>query len=184
MIPAFMQIEREPFGITRPPPRHRAVTAPRTVRLVPWVAPPERLTPAKKAGVRYERAFNAFARKLWGPSYRTFEDAVLAFDDVDGPRACRPDGVLVFNHIASAVIFEAKVHHISDSYFQLRELYEPVVRKFLLVDRVVCIEVVRHFDPLLPYPCRTQLLNLLEVQDYVNHSQPSNEVGVWVWKDK
>lgn len=185
MIPAFAaKFDERPSGFLRAPPRHQPAVRPTAVRLVRWQAPTARLTPAKRAGVRYEERFHRFARKLWGPSYRTYQGEIFAFQDLTGPRACRPDGVLLRGPFC--IIMECKVHHTPDSFFQLRELYEPVLRKYFAGDihNYMVIEVVRNFDPATPYPCRTQVLGAVDIEDYLSMPQPTNEVGVWVWKDK
>jgi hypothetical protein len=63
-----------------------------------------------------------------------------------------------------AIILEIKLKHTPDAYFQLTNLYLPLLRRYF--DRpgysLACAEVCRWFDPWTAFPCRVRQLERLE----------------------
>lgn len=187
MRPAFLfKLDRQPRGAPIPPPNFIPAGDPRDVRLIDYTHDPQRLSAARKAGIRYEEKWHTFASQFLGRRYRSFRNKLFAFSDTSGQRCCRPDGILIPEHKDWFVIFEVKVGHISDSYWQLRHLYEPVLSKWSHCSsrRAVVVEVCRRFDPATFYPCATKHLSILDLEDYFALPQNPAEVGVLIWKDK
>ena len=90
---------------------------------------------------------------------------------------CQPDGLLIDSEQGLIVIIEIKLRHTSDAWWQLRHLYEPVVRK-LFGDtqwRYGLVEIVRWFDPAVPFPEKFQKLKT------ISHIQPGR-LGVHIWE--
>lgn len=84
----------------------------------------------------------------------------IRFNDVSGCRWCQPDGLLVNFFTGRVTIIEVKYQHTSDAWWQLRMLYEPVVRKLFseeLWDFSLC-EVVKWYDPSTKFPERVELV--------------------------
>jgi hypothetical protein len=113
----------------------------------------QRHSPAQKRGLRYQEqvletldglgAFKLFVPSPW-----------IEFQDYHGRRICQPDG-LGFHETAHgpvATVFEIKLSHTIMAYWQLRRLYEPVVRHMFPEYEVRVCEVTRTFDPALPWP--------------------------------
>lgn len=186
MIPNFINrtfTPRQHF----PPTDFTPVRNPANVRLIDYEHEPRRLSAARKAGVRYETKFHSFARQFFGEGeYHTFERRLFAFSDNSGQRCCRPDGVYIPAGRKWFAIFEIKVGHISDSYWQLRHQYEPVLSAWHPVEKraAVVLEVCRRYDPSAVYPCRTKVLNILDLEEYLEAPQNPEEVGVLIWKGK
>lgn len=118
----------------------------------PFGGTPARIkgTAAQRAGKRYERKALRFLSGLYGScfvpqpwyKYQTKRDAPL--------RWCQPDGVLFTP--SGVVIFEIKVNFTSNAWWQLRKLYEPVVRVASRVERIAVCVVCKSFDPAVPFP--------------------------------
>ncbi len=135
---------------------------------------PLRGSAAQKAGLRYERKvldllgglFNGFQRSPW------FE-----FIDRTGCRRfCQPDGLWLAE--GRAVIFEVKIRHVSDAYYQLRSLYEPVVRKVFAPQALSRIILCRSFDPSVPFPEPLEILTELSPARLPN----GVATGLYVWR--
>jgi hypothetical protein len=185
MRPHFLFHSPKRAAAPIPPTDFIPARNPSNVRLINYTHSPQRRSASRRAGIRYEKKWHTFAGKVW-PTYRNFQGQLFAFSDVSGQRCCSPDGVLIPLQLDYFVIFEVKVGHISDSFWQLRRLYEPVLSQWsdCRGRRPVVVEVCRRFDPAIIYPGRAITLNLFELDDYFQKPQSSDEVGVLIWKDK
>ena len=78
---------------------------------------------------------------------------------------CQPDGLLFLTDKdgkLNLVIIEIKLAHCFDAYFQLYELYLPVVDFYYKnnhggLSNIYCLEVVKFYDSTLPMPRRPVL---------------------------
>lgn len=141
-----------------PPPRFRApVGRIRDVRLNP-VNPfrdQRGNTPAKHAGLVYERKVQKFLSGVFGAEY--FVSPMLHFADDTGARTCIPDGLCIRGD--DVVIVEIKYQHMPEAWWQLCRLYEPVVRAWRPTSKVATLEVCRTYDPATPFPTSVRLLD-------------------------
>lgn len=117
------------------------------------------VTPAQKKGVRYEEKIQVRLRNLLGPNYH--RNPCINFLSAGQHRRVVPDG-LFFDPEGTAFVFEIKSQHMPEAWWQLRRLYEPVVRLLPFVNRVSCIEVVRSYDPAMGFPEPIKLCSDLE----------------------
>lgn len=126
--------------------------------------PSEGLTAAQKAGLRYEAKAQLWLSEQLGRAYQAAP--YLHFEDNSGPRTLIPDG-LFFDTGGTALVFEIKSQHMPEAWWQLRHLYEPVVRELGFIRRVSCVEVTKSFDPSMGFPeevlLRRDLSKLLEL---------------------
>ena len=74
------------------------------------------------------------------------------FTGGSGERWCQPDGLLFEPEKNRVIVTEFKLRHCSEAWFQLFELYCPVVRFMFPGWRVAGLEVCRWFDPATPVP--------------------------------
>jgi hypothetical protein len=158
-----------------PPPGFRGANDVVSVRLLPHQLPPV-LSGARRDGVRYEAKFHSYARARWGGLYRTFQSHAFRFRCADETesRLAVPDGVLELS--SRLVLFECKLRHCSISYFQLTELYAPLLMAYKYKP-VTCIEVCKHYDPQTVYPKH----GIVTPSDLDEWNGPE-EVGVCLWK--
>lgn len=95
----------------------------------------------------------------------------------DRTRWCQPDGLLIELERGVITLVEFKYQHTSDAWWQLRQLYEPVV-KYLFPGEEwkfhVC-EVVKWYDPATVFPERISMAPAI-------HSLRDNDFGVHIWK--
>lgn len=72
------------------------------------------------------------------------------------PRWCQPDGLILDVTTGICTIVEIKLKHTPRAWWQVRKLYEPVVRCLLARSSFsfAALEVVRHIDNQTPFPER------------------------------
>ncbi len=93
----------------------------------------------------------------------------------DDKRACVPDGLLL--QPPNAFVFEIKIRHTTDAWFQLRRLYAPVIAALPRIDRVFLIEVCSSFDPSVLNP--EPIARILDIERFCE--SPWHPYGVFVW---
>jgi len=160
-----------------PPRRFRPLCgAPRNVSWGPWSFKGSRgLSSAQQSGLRYEAKAQSYLATELGYAYHP--NPTLRFEDDSGARFLVPDG-LYFDSVGSAVVFEVKSQHMPEAWWQLRQLYEPVVRALNFVNRVACVEVVKSFDPGMGFPEPVQSYRDLQVL----LAAPAPGFKVLIWK--
>ncbi len=144
------------------------------------IAPPliEKRRRGRRAdGIRYERQGQQFLlshfpdRYVPSPWYRYWTEK-------GGPYWCQPDGLLFDIRNSTLTIIEFKLRHTTRAWWQIRRLYEPVLRVWLGSGwTFAAVEVVRWFDPDLPFPERVVLV------PHVDGARPS-KFGVHIWNGK
>ena len=77
---------------------------------------------------------------------------------------CQMDGVLVLEESSTLLIVECKYSHTVEAFWQLENVYVPVLKAFLAGSRmqIATVEVVKWFDPAVRYPRRPVLRSRLE----------------------
>lgn len=91
-------------------------------------------------------------------------------------RWCQPDGLYIDLRAGIVTIVEIKLKHTDAAWFQLHELYAPVVGRCFgtaLWNLRFC-EIVRWYDPSIPFPGRHYLRPRIE------ETRPG-ETGVVIW---
>lgn len=113
---------------------------------------------SQKQGLRYERRVQDHIRELCGeyPNLVCLCNPWLMFHRVgDGSGAisfCQPDCLLVDNSRRKITIIEVKYIHTSDSWKQVRQLYEPVLRNIHSGFDFAFVEICKWFDPHKAFP--------------------------------
>jgi hypothetical protein len=132
-----------------PPPHFKAVVGkPHSVNFKPNPFKNQRGdTPAKQAGIRYEELAHGYLANL---PLNYVERPFFHFHDNTGWRTCAPDGM--FLHSEWIAIVEIKYQHVPEAWWQLRRLYEPVLRAFCKQRALRLVEVVRSYDAATPFP--------------------------------
>lgn len=136
---------------------------------------PTRKSGAKWQGVKYERKVQAHLVA----KYATYVPSLWFLYYTEGlsrVRWCQPDGLHFDFKKGIITIVEVKYCHTPDAYFQLKELYLPVVQAAFGTElwEYRLLEWVRWYDPVVNFPGRHFLRPELElVKD--------NEIGVKIW---
>lgn len=175
MLPEIATNGTRPVSVP-PPPHFRAIEG--KVRNARWNPGFTRAvvgeTAAQKGGLRYEGKVQERLAKLLGPTYCASPS--LHFVDDTGQRTCVPDGILFQQR--QLVVFEIKNQHTPDAWWQLRQLYQPVLLALPGIDYVSCIEVCRTLEPLTPFPEEIELI--FDLKSWVTDVR--EEMGVFHWR--
>lgn len=131
-------------------------------------------TIAQKMGRRYEKKALGFLKDLLGNDFRASQ--WFRFQNSSDTRWCQVDGLLLQEK--SATIFEIKYSFCTEAWWQLRRLYEPVVRRAFLIKDVNVVIVCRNYDPAILLPEQVFHTSLLAGwQEALN-----GRVGIFQWK--
>jgi hypothetical protein len=144
----------------------------------PWRGKISRPRGAKAAGLRFEKKAKEFLREKYN------ERILLGpwFYVLDGVRRryCQPDA-LVFDREPTqrsevVTIVEIKIAWSALAYWQLRHLYEPVIRAMYgpRETRLICL--ARSADPLVATPEAPTLLDSLDA------TLEEGKVGIYLWR--
>ena len=122
----------------------------------------------KRQGVKYEQAAHEHFRSLF-PAWQA--NQWIHFSDETSARWCQPDG---FADLGDFILLvEFKYQHTAEAWEQLRLVYGPLL-EFMLGKRVVILETVKWFDPLVAVPEPVEL-----VADPVRWSGTAFGVHIW-----
>lgn len=105
-------------------------------------------------GVRYERQVREYLAllALGKPGVEFRESQWLEFEDQNGRRWCECDSLLIDRKQNLVIIYEVKYQHCMEAWWQLRELYYPVVQAALPGFTIGLMEVVHWHDPQVHFP--------------------------------
>jgi hypothetical protein len=119
----------------------------------PPFTPSERTrNPAYQRGIRYQRKVQEKLRELYDKLWVDGRWFQYKAEDSPKIRYCQIDGALrADKHI---VLCEVKYNHCADAYFQLQNLYLPVVLAATQTKLPVALcEIVKWYDPSTSFPC-------------------------------
>lgn len=130
------------------------------------------------AGMKYENAVQEHFATIYPGQYTP--GPWLYFKGAGGTKWCQPDG-LIFDLTAGTIILvEIKYQHTTDAWWQLRRLYEPVLRALFPAQLWTfhTLEVVKWYDPEVLWPEPTRLLsNPIDAAKL-----PDGHSGIHIWK--
>lgn len=133
-------------------------------------------TVAQRAGIRYEAKVQKYIRRQVGNEWYREWPRLEVMGKGYVLRTLIPDGLYIYNDVAT--IIEIKRQHMPESWWQLRQLYEPAVKKISLISHVNLLTIVQSFDPAMPYPEPVE--RIFDVADFVQ--TPREFIGVLVWR--
>lgn len=137
-----------------------------------------------KRGVRYETQVQRHFESLYGPRY--VPSPWVRFHsraDTDSNwRYCQPDGLLVDVHKGCITIVEIKLKHTTRAWWQVRELYEPVVKNLFNNGheghwQFAACEVVKWYDTDTFFPENILLTPAIE-------NVPPGYFGLHIWSTR
>jgi hypothetical protein len=145
----------------------------------PFGRTPTRLkgTSAQRAGIRYERNVIKFLTSEFAKDF-TASQWFAWHDDHERLRYCQVDGLLRLNNLL--VIVEIKVNFSSDAWWQLRKLYEPIIKKVYSPSRLASLVVCKSFDPAVPFPEEPSILPQIRV--LCSPEWNCTQIGVFQWR--
>ena len=119
---------------------------------------PPVLTKVQKSGLRYEKRAQEYLRKLCNEAggFTCLCNPWLMYSPVGSSSStvffCQPDCLFVSSDGSKITIIEIKLSHTGDSWKQIRQLYEPVLRKIYPAAAFAAVEVCKWFDPHTAFP--------------------------------
>ena len=134
-------------------------------------------TAAQKAGKRFEKKL--LAKLETKPGFQVLKAPWIQYEN-GTTRWCQPDALIIRKD--DILIIEAKLTHTANAYWQLRLLYEPVVRMLSPGARIHLVEITRSFDPNIRMP--EEMLLFFDFEDLLTAlpSEAKKEVYVLQWK--
>ena len=145
--------------LSSPPPAPEAFRPAGRVLAAAFSSPPalrkRRYTGRRLEGVRYEKKVQEHLLAFYGERYLP-SPWLRFFPAGDGARWrwCQPDGLLFDFERGRITIVEVKYQHTSDAWWQVKQLYLPVLQAMFpekLWSFDFC-EVVKWYDPAAPFP--------------------------------
>lgn len=124
----------------------------------PSFANPRPSSPAAKRGIRYERKVHDRFLQTYGLDY--IPSQWFSYGLCGQTKYCQVDGILLAEAKGLLVLVEVKYNHTADAYWQLENLYLPVLRTWLHRSplAIATVEVVKWYDPAVAYPRRPVLV--------------------------
>lgn len=122
-------------------------------QVTPSFVTQKRLKGSRGQGLRYEKQLHKHLSELSGCFY--VPGPWFQFSTYDhGVRWCQPDGLLFFPYTGQITIVECKLQHTSDAWWQLKWLYQPVLRQLFPPSlwKFALLEIVKWYDPQTPFP--------------------------------
>ena len=149
--------------------------------------PPKFPTPgttskAQRLGKRYETKVIRKIKKLDIEGF-VFGPWISFMSGSGSLRSCQPDMLWFNSRTKKGIIFEIKYTHTIDAYYQLVELYFPVVAKLHPEYEFSLVELTRSYDPAIQFPVPVDSLYFdLEELFATSHTSPQKSVSVLQWK--
>lgn len=129
---------------------------------------------AQKLGIRYERRAHAHFAEAFPGRYGAGQWIAFRERRSGKVRYAQPDGLVVDYERGLLTLLEMKLRHTDRAWWALRYVYEPLFSFLFPSWRVACCEVVRWYDPAVPWP-----------EAYRRVASPSfldgGEIGVHIW---
>jgi|SRR5882724_7764507 len=146
------------------------------------------MSAAKVSGIRYEWQVYEWLSRVLGSKDRPIHiQHCIHFSDDNGYRTSIPDAFVVLEELV--FLFEVKSQHMPETWWQCEKLYKPLLEE-LFQRPVFCVEIVRNFDPQMPFPCEVIIIE--DLQSYVNQTHVISEDldswppqwGVFKWRKR
>lgn len=115
---------------------------------------PQKRRGRRRAGERYELKVQSELSLQYDWNYVPSPWFYFLEAGGDRPRWCQPDGLLIQPLHATITIVEVKLQHTSDAWWQIKQLYLPVVAAAFPPDLWTYnfCEVVKWHDPAVSFP--------------------------------
>lgn len=137
-----------------------------------------RMSQAQRAGIAYEKKVLAMLSERFG---LFLSHLPFRFTAEFGTERCIPDGIILSPGDRSLLtVVEVKHRHTADAWFQLKQLYLPVVRAAFPRHRIQLLEICKCYDPAVNLPEEQEL-----VEDLVKYVvEGGHSLAVYSWSGK
>ena len=110
-------------------------------------------------GIRYEKRAQEYLLEALEEGYCASPWIRFRSEQYSRPRYCQPDGVLFDIEGGKLTVFEIKLQHTIDAWWQLEHLYLPVLRHLFPPKwwSYATCEFVKWYDPATAFPVRPAL---------------------------
>ncbi len=141
-----------------------------------WIKQRARGNSAQSRGIRYEKKAHKHFSSIYGCNY--IPNPWIQFKNSQAQlRWAQPDALLFDFPLGILTIIEYKYQHTAQAWWQLVELYKPLVRKLYPQDlwRIRLLEITQFYDPHVLFPCEVTILNNVDAFF-------PDQIGVYIWK--
>lgn len=109
---------------------------------------------ARAEGIRYEKKVQKFLSGAHWGEYKLIASPWIIFRTGESKRDrfCQPDALLINTETKHIVVIEVKLQHTQVAWWQVRQLYEPVLRVIYPGYSFTPLEIVRWLDTRAAFP--------------------------------
>ncbi len=122
----------------------------------PFIVKTRTRNPKYTRGLKYERKVSEKLDSLYGSDWEPGAWFWYQAAGMEKRKYCQVDGILTVGK--RKILVECKYNHCPDAYFQLTNLYLPVVRFLFPKAEIALCEIVKWYDPDTAFPCSVVLL--------------------------
>jgi len=140
-----------------PPAKFTPAGKVETARVSPFEPPflrTRRYTGKRAEGVRYEKKVQAYLMELYPDTYVPGPWLLFRAEGGTKWRWCQPDGILIDEVRGIITCIEVKYSHTSNAWWQVRQLYQPVLEHIFPPDlwKHQACEIVKWYDASVGFP--------------------------------
>jgi len=146
------------------------------------------MSAARANGIRYEWQVYEWLHDGLGHMHRPVHiQHCIHFSDDNGYRTIIPDAFIVLPELV--FLLEVKSQHMPETWWQCEKLYKPVLSA-IYQKPVFCVEIVKTYDPQMPFPCEVVMIEDLLAyvqQTHILSDDPDGhppQWGVFKWRKK
>jgi hypothetical protein len=142
----------------------------------PTFGKPQRKSGRKLSGIKYERKAHEHFQAIYGDFYLASPWLMFRERTSSQVRYAQPDALLFDFDLGRITIVEMKYQHVEMAWWQMHKLYQPLVKHIFGEQWIIhYVEVVRWYDPKIPFPGKVKLCKTLD-------EAPCLDTGVHIWR--
>jgi hypothetical protein len=134
----------------------------------------KKLSAAQRLGLAFEK--KAIVHLNWELSDEVFAHPTFRFNNgTPLDQYAIPDALWVAGK--TLTIFEIKLRHTADAYYQLKDLYAPIIAKAYPGFAINLVEICRHYDRTIKLPGKVTFVDNLKAHCEI----PREGFGIYLW---
>lgn len=106
---------------------------------------------ARRAGITFEKRVGEFLNGLFGNQVVS-NSWISYFDESNGDRICSPDHLIIDVKAGVVTVVECKLSHTANAWYQLNDVYAPVIKFLFPGFDVRLIEICKNYERSISYP--------------------------------